>query len=119
MIKERFEYLKSEYNWFVDYEIAPLREMALEIFHKSHLLYKAIENSKTQVEDYPQQDLITFIQLYSHIRRMIESLTMVMDIDQSSINAAYSSLDGMNFTFDEVKSSLNAVLKNGPWNRSL
>ena len=119
MIKGRFDYLKQEYNWFIDYEIAPLRELALEIFHKSHLLYKAIETSKTQVEDYPQQDLITFIQLYSHIKRMIESLTMVLDIDQSSINAAYSSLDGMSFTFDEVKASLNAVLKNGPWNRSL
>ena len=74
--------------------------------------------NKTKVEDYPQQDLITFMQLYSHIKRLIESLVIMDDIDQSSINAAYSSLDGMDFTFEDIKGGIEKVIKRGPWNGS-
>lgn len=118
LLKNRFMMVKKCYNWFADYEIAPLREKALNIFRKTHYIYKMIENSQTRVEDYPQQDLITFMQLYSHIKRMIESLVLVEDIDQSSINAAYSSLDGMEFTLEEIQGSINDILKRGPWNSS-
>jgi len=118
LLKNRFLNLKKDYNWFADYEIAPLRENALKIYKKAHRLYKAIEHSKTKVEDYPQQDLITFMQLYSHIKRLIESLVIMDDIDQSSINAAYSSLDGMDFTFEDIKGGIEKVIKRGPWNGS-
>ena len=119
LLKNKFPILKRNYNWFADYEIAQLREEVLKIFKKTHNLYKNIENSQTQVDDYPQQDLITFMQLYSHTKKMIESLVLADDIDQSSINAAYSSLEGMNYTFDEIKGVLNEVLRRGPWNKNL
>ena len=119
LLKNKFPILKRNYNWFADYEIAQLREEVLKIFKKTHNLYKNIENSQTQVDDYPQQDLITFMQLYSHTKKMIESLVLADDIDQSSINAAYSSLEGMNYTFEEIKGVLNEVLRRGPWNKNL
>ena len=49
---------------------------------------------------------------------MIESLVLIDELDQSSINAAYSSLDGMEFTLEEIRGSIEAVLKRGPWNSS-
>lgn len=118
LLKNRFEYLKKFYNWFADYEVAPLRERALKIFKNTHFIFKNIEESQTRVEDYNQQDLITFMQLYSHIKKMIESLVLIDELDQSSINAAYSSLDGMEFTLEEIRGSIEAVLKRGPWNSS-
>ena len=118
LLKNRFEYLQKFYNWFADYEVAPLRERALKIFKNTHFIFKNIEESQTRVEDYNQQDLITFMQLYSHIKKMIESLVLIDELDQSSINAAYSSLDGMEFTLEEIRGSIEAVLKRGPWNSS-
>jgi hypothetical protein len=35
------------------------------------------------------------------------------------MNAAYSSLDGMEYTLEEIESSIKAVLKRGPWNKNL
>lgn len=120
LLNNRFLLVKPYYNWFADYEIAPLREEALKIFKKTYNLYKNIEFSQTKVEDYPQQDLITFMQLFSHTKRMIESLVSFNDeIDQASINAAFSSLDGMNFTFDEISKGIRDVLNRGPWNQNL
>ena len=120
LLNNRFLLVKPYYNWFADYEIAPLREEALKIFKKTYNLYKNIEFSHTKVEDYPQQDLITFMQLFSHTKRMIESLVSFNDeIDQASINAAFSSLDGMNFTFDEISKGIRDVLNRGPWNQNL
>ena len=119
LLKNKFPILKRKYNWFADYEIANLRAEVLKIFKKTHNLYKKIESSQTQVDDYNQQDLITFMQLYSHIKKMIESLVLADDIDQSSISAAYSSLDGMNYTFEEIQGVLNEVLRRGPWNKNL
>ena len=95
-----------------------MRERALKIFKNTHFIFKNIEESQTRVEDYNQQDLITFMQLYSHIKKMIESLVLIDELDQSSINAAYSSLDGMEFTLEEIRGSIEAVLKRGPWNSS-
>ena len=119
LVQSRFTFLKKNYNWFADYEIASLRERALDVFVKTHCLYKKLESSQTQIDDYPQQDLITFMQLYSHIKRMVESIVVLDDIDQSSMNAAYSSLDGMEYTLEEIESSIKAVLKIGPWNKNL
>ena len=56
--------LQKKYNWFADYEKAVVREQALKVFKKTHDLFKRIEASKTEVEDYPQQDFVIFIQLF-------------------------------------------------------
>ena len=62
LLKNRFPVLQKNYNWFADYEKAVVREQALNVFKKTHDLFKRIEASKTEVEDYPQQDFVIFIQ---------------------------------------------------------
>ena len=118
LLKNRFPVLQKKYNWFADYEKAVVREQALKVFKKTHDLFKRIESSKTDVDDYPQQDFVIFIQLYSHVQKMIESLNEIDELDQASINAALSSLEGMNFTFEEIKGGIQEVLRKGPWNKN-
>ena len=118
LLKNRFPALQKKYNWFADYEKAVVREQALKVFKKTHDLFKRIESSKTDVDDYPQQDFVIFIQLYSHVQKMIESLNEIDELDQASINAALSSLEGMNFTFEEIKGGIQEVLRKGPWNKN-
>ena len=60
LLKNKFPILKRKYNWFADYEIANLRAEVLKIFKKTHNLYKNIESSQTQVDDYPQREFNDF-----------------------------------------------------------
>ncbi|MCR5189175.1 MAG: hypothetical protein K6C97_09590 [Treponema sp.] len=110
-IEKRNDILKNNYNRFSDYSIAETRKRVLELFTQVNTLFFEIGCSGVKVENFPQHELVILSQLYGHIVNILEELEIEFLRDRFPVADVELSLNGMEDTFDEIKGSLESVLK--------
>ena len=114
-IEKRSDILNKVYNQFVDYKLAPVRKRILDLFSQVSYLLCAIGCSGLSLQDFPQQELVILVQLFSHVARIVEMENDYLK-DIFPMDDVVLSLDGMEETFDEIgeilKSSLDAITYN-------
>ena len=115
-IEKRSDILNKVYNQFADYKLAPVRKRILDLFSQVSYLLCAIGCSGLSLQDFPQQELVILVQLFSHVARIVEEMENDYLKDIFPMDDVVLSLDGMEETFDEVgeilKNSLEAITYN-------
>ncbi len=101
-IERRHDILKKVYNQFADYSLAPVRQRVLELFSKVSELLCSIGCSGLKLEDFPQQELVILVQLFSHIARIIEEMENEFLKDSFPAEDVKLSLEGMEETFEDI-----------------
>ena len=110
-IKKRRDILEKEYNPFLDYNIAEIRERSLKLFSKVCSLLCSIGCSTANMSDFPQQELVILSQLFGHLVRLVEEFENIFSSERLSKYDIMLSLDGMEDTFDEIDNVLNTSLE--------
>ena len=115
-IHNRNAILKKKYNWFADFANGSLRHRALELFTDVGALVCELDCDNRELDQLPQQELITLSQLYTHISRILEILSEDSDCEEEETCAMELSLEGMELNFEDIKplliSALNKVKQN-------
>ena len=115
-IEKRRDILNKVYNQFEDYKLAPIRQRVLDLFSQVSYLLCAIGCSGLSLQDFPQQELVILVQLFSHIARIVEEMESDFLRDTFPVDDVLLSLDGMEETYDEVgvilHNSLEAITYN-------
>lgn len=109
-ITNRNDIILQTYNWFADHHIGDIRHKALCLYTKINGLVYEIDRIGGNFNEYPQQELVILIQLYTHLSKLMETLAF----DPGSLNGETEtisvSLDGMEFNFEDIEGALrNAV----------
>ena len=63
------------------------------------------------VADMPQQELVILSQLFGHTSKLIESLLFQPNVSDKDLSTFRLSLEGMEFSFGEIRKPLEAVIK--------
>ena len=108
-LKNRHDILLSEYNRFADFNIAPVRHEALDLYTAVNEVMHEIDEVSTDLSAFPQQPLVILSQIYAHLIHLIE---MMEDTDASvlkTLDEISLSLEGMELNFDGIKDILKKV----------
>ncbi|MBQ9205652.1 MAG: hypothetical protein IJ158_02940 [Treponema sp.] len=115
-IAHRNDILRKEYNWFADFANGELRHRALNLFTEVGALVCELDCDNTELDQLPQQELVTLSQLYTHVSRILEILSDDSDCEEEETCAMELSLEGMEMNFEDIKplliSALDKVKKN-------
>ena len=115
-IVNRNAILRKSYNWFADFANATLRHRALNLFTEVGSLVCELDCDNKELDQLPQQELVTLSQLYTHVSRILEILSDDSECEEEEACAMELSLEGMEMNFDDIKppllSALDKVKKN-------
>lgn len=109
-IEKRHDILIKVYNQFEDYKLAPLRQRVLELFSQVSDLLCSIGCSGLKLDDFPQQELVILVQLFSHIAKIIEEMENEFLKEVFPYDDIKLSLDGMEETFEDIGAFLYNTL---------
>lgn len=109
-IAKRNAIILSEYNWFADYKIGKIREIALPLYTKVSKIAYEIDQAGDKVKKYPQQELIVLIQLYTHITKLLETIAFDPEQILNDVDTIMMSLEGMNLNFYDILPKLNETI---------
>ncbi|MCQ2575560.1 MAG: hypothetical protein MJ162_02375 [Treponema sp.] len=109
-MEKRFGILKKNYNQFSDYKIAPVRARITKLCSEISSLVCSIGCSSLNLEDFPQQELVILVQLFSHIVKIIEEMENVFMKDHFPVEDVSLSLEGMEDTYEEISGKLKRSL---------
>lgn len=110
-ISDRNDILRENYNWFADYSIGSIRHKAIDLYTKIGNLVYEVDCSVSNLEKFPQQELVILSQLFSHISRILEMLAGNVDCKEDEINALSMSLEGMEYNFEDIRGALKAAIE--------
>lgn len=99
-VVSHYAMIEKSYNHFADFSIVPVREQALSLYVKVAALIYKIDCAKAELEDYPQQELVTISQIYSHVLRIIEHVELEPDVAEEEREELLMSIDGMLYNYD-------------------
>ena len=85
------------------------KEERLYLFEKVRELNAEV---KEKLASLSQDELIILSQVFSHCVKMVEQLEVPSMFIDFPIDEMYMSVQGMEFTFDEIENSLKNSLKN-------
>lgn len=102
--------LRKHYNWFADSVIGSLRHKALELYSKVGELVYDIDCIGKEIEQFPQQELVTLSQLFIHISRILEMLSSGKECKDDERTALKLSLEGMEYNFEDIRGELKAAI---------
>lgn len=105
-ITNQHDIIHSSYNWFADFPLGEVRERALKLYSKVCALVYDVESSSVGFEKFPQQELVILSQLYSHMNRLLESMSLDPDSIINEIQTIGLSMEGMEYNFEDVDSVL-------------
>jgi len=105
-INSRHDILKKSYNWFADFTIGETRRRALALYSEASALVFEIDRSATNLERYPQQELVILSQIFSHVMRILEILELNSGTTSEDIDEILLSLEGMECNFDGISNEL-------------
>ena len=111
-LKKRQEFIEKGYNQFIDYPIAEIRKRLLDVYIKISSLAFELAFSGIDAREFSQDELIILSQVFSHCVKMVEQLEVPSMFIDFPIDEMYMSVQGMEFTFDEIENSLKNSLKN-------
>ncbi|MGI5058449.1 hypothetical protein [Treponema pectinovorum] len=109
-IMSRSAILRKHYNWFADFATGALRHKALDLYSKVGDLFYEIAGVGDDIEEFPQQELVTLSQLYTHISRILELLTGSADCKEDDKLALKLSLEGMECNFEDIRPELMTAI---------
>lgn len=107
----RFKYLKEDYDSFVEYDLAPLRHKACELFKKIYMLIYDVDNTEIAIEKLPSQDVIVLSQVFEHITLLLDMLENETQQIKDDLNEFSMSLEGMEYSFRDVQDNLNDAVE--------
>ena len=110
-IMRRNAILRKKYNWFADYRFGSLRHRALELYSQVGSLVYEVDCASEELENLPQQELVTLSQLFTHVNRMLESIATGADSVADDANAMQLSLEGMEYNFEDIRGQLLAAVE--------
>lgn len=105
-IDSRHDILKKTYNWFADFTIGEIRRRALALYSQASTLIFEIDRSATNLERYPQQELVILSQIFSHVMRILEMVELDSGTAAEEMDEIQLSLEGMECNFDGISSEL-------------
>ncbi|MBR0495700.1 MAG: hypothetical protein IJJ71_05970 [Treponema sp.] len=115
-IENRNAILRKNYNWFADFPNGSLRHRALKLFTEVGSLVCELDCDNKELDQLPQQELVTLSQLYTHVSRILEILSDDSECAEDETCAMELSLEGMEMNFEDIKplliSALDKVKKN-------
>ncbi|MCR5723629.1 MAG: hypothetical protein K6G80_00930 [Treponema sp.] len=103
--------LRKKYNWFADYHFGSIRHRALELYSQVGELVCEVDTASAELERLPQQELVTLSQLFTHVSRILEMIASDSDSAVNDTNAIQSSLEGMEYNFEDIRSQLLAAVE--------
>lgn len=107
----RFGMMEKSYNEFADFSLVEVRSLALELYERvSGLIFK-IDCANAELEEYPQQELVTVSQIYSHVLHIIEHVELFSDGALDERDELLMSLEGMKYNFDCICGVLEEIVK--------
>ena len=115
-IEKRHDILTKVYNQFEDYKLAPLRQRVLELFSQVSELLCSIGCSGLKLEEFPQQELVILVQLFSHIARIVEEMENEYIKENFPFDDVELSLNGMEETFEDIGAFLYNALDSLTYN---
>ncbi|MCR4821724.1 MAG: hypothetical protein K5873_02495 [Treponema sp.] len=116
-IHNRNAILRKTYNWFADFANGSLRHKALNLFTKVGSLVYELDCDNKELNQLPQQELVTLSQLYTHISRILEILSSDSEYGEEEACAMELSLEGMELNFEDIKPLLLSALEKVKKNR--
>ncbi len=115
-IANRSAILRKSYNWFADFANGSIRHRALKLFSEVGSLVCELDCDNKELDQLPQQELVTLSQLYTHVSRILEILSEDSECEEEDACAMELSLEGMELNFEDIKplliSALDKVKKN-------
>ncbi|MBQ0002776.1 MAG: hypothetical protein KBT21_04490 [Treponema sp.] len=110
-IANRNDIILKNYNWFADQKIGDIRNKALVLYTKISTLVYDIDRTGGRFGSYPQQELVILIQLYTHLAKLVETISYDAESVIKDIDTINCSLDGMRLNFEDIEMELkNAVM---------
>lgn len=110
-IARRYKMAEDNYNSFADFSLVAVREQALELYIKVASLVYKIDSSKADLKAYPQQELVTISQIYSHIMRILEHIELNPDSAMEEKEELLMSIDGMSYNFDCIYDQIIDIIR--------
>lgn len=111
-LQKKRDILVKEYNWFADYDIGFYRQRALNLYLKLMELGNELDYYGQFLNELPQQPLAIFAQMVEYISHLIATLaTLNLDYAEE-LDTVSATLDGMEFSFEEISEILYAEIKN-------
>ena len=110
-IMHRNDILRKKYNWFADFSRGAIRHRALELYAKVGDLVYDVDCASDRLMEFPQQELVTLSQLFSHVSRMLELLSRLNENLDEEESAMQLSLEGMEYNFEDIRYQLKAVVE--------
>ncbi len=109
-IIEQFRKIKENYNKFADYEIAPIRHKALELYVEIVKLMWDLRLYGITTKNMPQSELIILAQLFTHLLRIMEMLENE-DLPNRDIESIRLSIEGMYYSYVEIRAPIAAAIE--------
>lgn len=108
-IDERRARIRKSYNWFADFAFGAFRHRSLELYSEVRDLFFNFDCSEAELRKFPQSELVTLGQLFTHTSEILNMLDEFCESDESSdfisdeMDVAQSSIEGMELTFDDIR----------------
>ena len=82
----------------------------MKLFAKVQNLVYDIDGAGEKLEDFPQQELVTLSQLFSHVARILDMLSSENKCRDDDRDALKMSLEGMELNFEDICPELRRAL---------
>lgn len=103
--------IRKSYNKFADYKIGKIRQDTLSFYSDLLMIICELDRCTDAVANMPQQELVILSQLFGHTSKLIESLLFQPNVTDKDLSTFRLSLEGMEFSFGEIRKPLEAVIK--------
>ncbi len=110
-IRRRSVIICKKYNWFADFAIGNIRHKALELYSKVGSLVYDIDCTGSNLDKFPQKELVILSQLFAHIMNLLEVLSGPGECPEEEVNLIGTSLEGMEYNFEDIRLKLVPVVK--------
>ena len=110
-LKNRHAILCSKYNRFAENDYAFVRHKAIELYSSVIEIVYAIDFIGSDISSYPQQPLVIFSQLYSHLMQIIKGIELEPETLPKDVSELTLSLSGMQDNFDYIYGDLKGIIE--------
>lgn len=110
-IKDRLDTLRQDYDTFGDYDIAPLRKIACQIYDGLYTTIHEISNLKIDLKKISPQFAILLIQLFEHAAYFLETVNSDPQSIKDNIEDYSASLNGMNVSYELLLENVENAIK--------
>lgn len=115
-VTEKHGILQKNYNWFSDQAAGPVRQGVLALYVRVAYLMYRIDDLDGTLHLFPQQELVILSQLYNHLIRILQAIS-VGSYSDSDYETLAASLEGMKWNFEDIEGTLESAVREQNRNR--